>query len=845
MPCYAYRLLLLASVFTLCCMPSIQVQARCINTTTGGQATDGIDMPTSGQSVVCDPTAPNPSTTTITAPTGTTGVNITLLPGSILNTTPRAVGLNGSDSNITNQGTINTAGINAFGMASTGAGNTLTNEGAIRTSGMNSHGISATGSNSLLNNTGTILANGDGANGFRSLETTTATTLVNSGSITANNNGVLLQAGTFENLAGGSVTSARTYGILGGNGGIILRNSGTISAGNGIAIELGSGNNLIEWNAGQIVGTIIGGTGNDTLILRDLADTELVSTPLIDEGQGVGQLIFDNSNITGFSRFTNWDNVILTHHAELTLDSSGMTLGDAVTKTGTLALDSTSSLKLSDDATTSIRSFYSGQQVSVGNAGIIDLGSGILNTTRTLSIIGNYVGEGGELHLNTVLDADDSPSNRLVIAGNGASATGTTSLIITNINGSGATTTDNGILVIDAIEGATTSPGAFKLGNHVVAGPYEYLLFRSSMDNSNPDAWYLRSTLTCAQAPYAPDCKGTVPDYRDVTSLYTVLPAMTILYDRVLTDRLHDRLAEERMGIKKPISRGNGSDAVPSIGWAHLTTITGARAGSPYGIFGNGPKYDYDIVAFQGGFDLYDRKNDHGSQDRAGIHIAIGRISADVTHVDGLNAGKDNINAYTFGGYATHVGVSGWYLNTIAHYTWNDVESQSYQDKSLDTHSNTFSASLEGGQQFLLTNQLSIDPYARLSYRTISFADSNDGVSSISFKNTDSLTSQFGTRIAQNWVLDTNNASPRLLTLWLRTGMGYEFRGEPTTVFSSATGPVSFQADVDGSWGELATGFNAQLDRHISLYGNISYQADFDNSHSNAYSSLVGIRVIW
>ena len=65
-------------------------EARCVNTTTGGQATDGIDMPSSNQSVVCDPSAPNPSTTTVTSTSGSTGVTITVMPGATVSTTARA-----------------------------------------------------------------------------------------------------------------------------------------------------------------------------------------------------------------------------------------------------------------------------------------------------------------------------------------------------------------------------------------------------------------------------------------------------------------------------------------------------------------------------------------------------------------------------------------------------------------------------------------------------------------------------------------------------------------------------------------------------------------------------------
>ena len=82
-------------------------------------------------------------------------------------------------------------------------------------------------------------------------------------------------------------------------------------------------------------------------------------------------------------------------------------------------------------------------------------------------------GNGGNLVLNTFLDADNSPSDKLVVTGE---ATGTTSLNINNVRGLGAQTTMNGILVVQT--GSTTST-AFTLDNpRLRAGAFDYRLFQ-------------------------------------------------------------------------------------------------------------------------------------------------------------------------------------------------------------------------------------------------------------------------------------------------------------------------------------------------------------------------------
>src|SRR5262249_12781514 len=110
-----------------------------------------------------------------------------------------------------------------------------------------------------------------------------------------------------------------------------------------------------------------------------------------------------------------------------------------------------------------------------------------LSSYKTLTVMknsmgmgGNYTGVGGGITLNTFLGADSSPSDRLII--NGGAGTGSTALTIHNTTGPGALTVVDGILVVNAINGATTTPTAFSLvGGLVSAGPFDYFLFRGGV----------------------------------------------------------------------------------------------------------------------------------------------------------------------------------------------------------------------------------------------------------------------------------------------------------------------------------------------------------------------------
>jgi outer membrane autotransporter protein len=96
------------------------------------------------------------------------------------------------------------------------------------------------------------------------------------------------------------------------------------------------------------------------------------------------------------------------------------------------------------------------------------------------------------MQVNTVLGGDNSPSDRLVI--DGGTASGSTAVRVVNRGGLGAPTLADGILVVQAVNGATTAPGAFSLTQAVEAGAYGYRLFRGGVAGGNADNWYLRNS---------------------------------------------------------------------------------------------------------------------------------------------------------------------------------------------------------------------------------------------------------------------------------------------------------------------------------------------------------------
>ena len=463
----------------------------------------------------------------------------------------------------------------------------------------------------------------------------------------------------------------------------------------------------------------------------------------------------------------------------------------------------------------------------------------LLASYMTLTVV-DYIGEDGDIGLNTYLGVDGSPSDRLII--DGGSATGASGLIISNTAGAGALTSGNGILVVDAINGGATDPGAFHLAAPAVAGPYDYLLFRSGVDASGPENWYLRSELVGPPDP--------TPIYRPEVSLYAAVPSMAAIYGRHIIDTLHERVGEEEQ-LKGRTDIGEDENF--NGAWLRGIGQWGHRDGDARGIYDGAPEFDYRFGAMQGGMDLY-RKEKDGITDHAGMYLAYGHGRMDVTHnllTTTRDAGRNDFNAFSVGGYWTRFGEEGWYLDGVLQGTWYDMTTHSnrvteigFPDQNLDGFG--FAASLEGGYPFDLGDGWQLEPQAQIILQTIRMDDFNDGAADVRYDNMKSLAGRIGVRAARTWAAEeaTVTEPARLATFWGRLNLWHEFTAKAQTDISSANGFVPFSADLDETWIEIGLGATRQVSNNTSLYGNLNFSTTFD-SNNYAWNGKVGIRVNW
>lgn len=725
----------------------------------------------------------------------------------------------------------------------------------------------------------------------------------------------------------GNDTITLSDGFIGGN---ISVSSGTdivtITGGAvGGSILLGMGNDDFVWDDGGIVyGVIDLGPDDDTATLANLTDANLGATPQISGGLGIDTLVLDNVATGEIARFDGWETIELTNDTRLIFDQT-LVLGDAGTGTGSLHVDAASMI-FAGSANSGVSAFAAGQLVDVFNAGRIDLTNGGDGTSDTFTVGGNYIGDNGLLFLNTVLDDDDSASDRLVI--DGGTASGTTGIGIFNVGGGGAPTTRNGILVVEALDGGSTASGAFALSGRVAAGAFEYFLFRGGVTAGTGETWYLRSTLvTPTEGPSpelapAPDPLSPQPQPQpgdpEVADPPPPLeqPAPPLLVDPDDPDQIDSAPAVEE-GDPEPVAppvpaQARAADPPPpppptptelpplpifgaapptpgatpviadivplyrievptyaviqpsahylalaALGTFHerrgeqiLLQEAGHLPASWVRILGRdiemkwdgtvAPSFDGRLTGFQVGQDLIGWDATGGHVSRAGVFAGHARMDGTVRGQalgwHDLTVGNLDLVGTSFGGYWTHIGPEGWYLDGVLMGTLYDGDATSRSGVGIDIGGTAATASLEAGYPAALNDRWTLEPQGQLIWNHVSLDDRSDLFSAVSFDGDHALTARLGLRLQGSFDTEAGTIQP-----YVRANLWHDFASEQTVSFADT--PIV--SNIEGTSLEIGGGVVANLTGNVSLFATADYSTNLGGERRQSFGGNIGLSIRW
>lgn len=674
----------------------------------------------------------------------------------------------------------------------------------------------------------------------------------------------------------GNDTIIMTGGTIGGD---ISTSSGvdkiTISGGalKG-EIRAGNDNDVFTWTGGQIGKKVDMGNDNDTATVRtlDLGN----STVTLDGGTGTDTLTFEQSQVGKGALYVNWENIRLNKGSQFTLDDT-LSLGDlgasqprviAATGTGTLHIDPTSTL-ISRQG--NIVSTQAGSKASVENAGTIDLSQGN-DAKGRLNIQGDYAGNNGTLRLNSVLASDGAASDRLVVS-RGAIG-GSTQLLINNLNGVGAATAQNGIQVVEARDGATSTATAFVQTQKLSAGAYDYRLLKGGVTAGSENSWYLRSTLVAPPAPApvpqpeeptqptqpggptqptepgepvvtapavtppvaapapgqldlpAPVQGESLPLYRPEVPVYAAAPRGAAIIARQALGTFHQRQGDQQLL--------QGEGGLPaSWGQAYGGALRQQWSGTV------SPSLDGDLYGFKVGQDLFAKVGDSGYRQHMGIYVSHSRLDADVKGfalaVHDRSVGDLKLDGDSVGTYWTLVGPQGGYLDAVLQYTHLDGRARSDRGDKLNIDGHAWTASLESGYPIVLSAHWTVEPQAQLIAQKVKLDSASDSVSRVSHDAQVELTGRLGVRLEGAF----KGSSDLLLQPYAQVNLWHGDGGRDTLTFDSVD---KIKTDYRYTSMQLESGVVAQVNEALSLHGDVQYTANLDSRQQEASGVNLGIR---
>jgi outer membrane autotransporter protein len=805
------------------------------------------------------------------------GGTVTNALGAVISSSSRGVDISGGLGVVVNSGSILASEGRAVQLQA-GGSITNTSTGTITSQDIGTRAIYIFGGPGAIINAGSV--NG-GVTAAVEVESTQSS-IANSGTIHSPSGvGIQLDATsasntltTIVNDSGGTIQGAVNALVANGNASVDFTNKGAV-IGN---MVFGAGDVALHFYTGSsLTGDLTAGTGTNTISLNGSGNGAF-SSPIADF-QTITKLDDGTWNLSGVVSGATLLNVT---QGTLILSAANIYSGGTTINGGTLAaggvdvFSANSHAVVMNGGTLDLHGFDQTLSNGLENAGTVQLGIPDPTPPGTmLTVAGNYVGAGGALNLNTFLGGDGSPSDVLII--NGGSATGSTFVHVTNVGGPGEETTANGIQVVGAINGATTAPGAFSLGNgELRAGAFDYDLFRGGVSGGSANDWFLRSSFIVPPGP-GPGPEPPIPPFPPTPppkplppGVYPIIGPELATYGVVqplarqlglsilgtLDDRVGDTSQPDGCAVASAAPPNALPKPRPTPGPCPLFAPSvwgrffGQTIDNHYQAFAD-PRANGNLGGFQGGIDLLRGSLIAGHYERAGLYGAYGDVNADV---EGLvtnpaatayvlaHTGSMNLTAWSAGGYWTHTGPGGWYLDAALQGTWYGG-SASTQFARLNTDGTGFIASLEGGYPFSwpqLGPGFVIEPQGQILWQKVSFRHDYDGLGDVALGDTTGPSGRIGLRT--KWTVAT--AGGQVWQPYLRANLWRDWGAEANTVYSGTdVVPLVTQATML----ELGGGLTGQLNANVSVFANVDYEfaVGSGDDKRNGVRGAFGARYTW
>ncbi|TDX19127.1 fibronectin-binding autotransporter adhesin [Buttiauxella sp. BIGb0552] len=650
-------------------------------------------------------------------------------------------------------------------------------------------------------------------------------TQVSGGVLQVSSDGNLGAAGTGIGLSGGTLRYGGAFDTarqvtLSGVGGAIDTNGNSVSllsavTGNGNFTKLGKGtltltqdssfagltivsDGVLQLGNGGTAGNVGGNIVDNATLAINRSDTFTLNGDISGSGrvwqQGSGTTILNGSN--------TWSGITLVEKG--TLLASGE---DRFSQKSSHIVSSGATLDTGG---------YSQSVANLVNQGTINLRGGDVGSTLTVN--GSYVGVDGTLKI-AAQQHSPGVADRLVI--NGGTASGSTLLDI-DVSQLGEPTTGDGILVVDAVNGATTTAqttkDAFNIGGDILtAGAWEYQLFAGNAQGAGED-WFLR-------AGYRPDVPG-----------FDTLAAIIRQADLTVLGTLHQRVGDEQ-----PYKAEVPEDQEGRFWARYIVKSVDQKHDDP-----TQSQSSTNYNGMQMGLDLW--QNDKW---RAGLYTTFMDTDSSISGITGMSGGDAYNSTFSsyLGGYGTWTDTNGLYVDNVLQYGYHSVDLKNMYDReTYNPDGNSFTASVEVGKPWQLgdSNWL-IEPQAQLIYQYSDFDDvtlKDRGKTKVSVNADGSVIGRLGVRLAADYDTNYGKVKP-----YVRVNYWQELSDGQDTVTWKNTANNAAATDINANQRfqttEVAVGTTWAVTADVQGYTEIgkTWDGGGDTSVSSDVSASVGMKI--
>lgn len=427
---------------------------------------------------------------------------------------------------------------------------------------------------------------------------------------------------------------------------------------------------------------------------------------------------------------------------------------------------------------------------------------------QTLTVNEDYVGHGGKLVFNTVLNGDGSETDRLNVLGN---TSGNTFIAVNNIGGNGAQTVEG----IEIVSVAGNSDGTFEKAGRIVAGAYDYNVVQKGKN------WYLTSDIAPESSPIVEH------QLRPEAGSYLANNAAA---NTLFVTRLHDRLGESQY-----------TDAL--TGERKVTSLWMRNVGG-HARFKDGSgqlKTQSNSYVLQLGGDLAQWSRD--GLDRWHIGAMAGYAN-DQSRTQSSATGyhsRGEVSGYSVGiygtWYANDIDKSGAYVDTWALYNWFDNKVMGQEQAAEKYKSKGITASVEAGYSIKLgaseRNSYWLQPKAQAVWMGV---QANDHREANGTRVKDDASGNLMTRLGVRAYIKGHNA--------IDNGLSREFQPfvEANWIHNTQATSVKMDNvsnDMRGTKdiGELKVGVEGQITPRLQVWSNVAQQVG-DKGYSDTRGML-------